>query len=195
MARHRIVLFLFLCTIVTCIVPGGKVLAGTNPAYTRTVETYTIPDVTLINQDGDRVSLRKLLLCDKPVLVDFIYTTCTTICPVLSANFINFQRKLGPDCSGARLVSISIDPENDTPKAMKKYLSQFKAKPGWDFLTGSREDINRVIREFRALNVNQNKMEHPPLIILRSPADDRWVRIYGMIGTTELLREFEEARR
>ncbi len=115
---------------------------------------------------------------------------------MLSANFINFQRKLGPECSKARLVSISIDPENDTPKAMKKYLTQFQAKPGWDFLTGSRQDIDKVIAAFRALAASsQNKMEHYPLIILRKPADDRWVRMYGMIGTSELIREYEEARR
>jgi protein SCO1 len=196
MVQYRLVHFLFLCILVTGAIPGGDARGGTNPSYTRTVEQYTIPDVTLINQDGAKVSLRKALLCDKPVLVDFIYTTCTTICPVLSANFINFQRKLGPESSTAQLVSISIDPENDTPKAMKTYLRKFQAKPGWDFLTGSRQDINAVIKAFRALNVyNQNKMEHYPLIILKSAADDRWVRIYGMIGTTELIKEFEAVRK
>ncbi len=169
--------------------------AETQPAYTRTVLRYTVPDVTLVNQDGVRVGLKKLLLSNKPVLVDFVYTTCTTICPVLSANFTNFQRKLGPDSVKAQLVSISIDPENDTPKAMKAYLKRYNAKPGWDFLTGSKKDIEKVVREFKALDaLTLNKMDHYPLILLKSPASDQWVRVFGLIGTTELMKEYERAQ-
>jgi protein SCO1/2 len=192
--RHFLLLMLFLSA--TCLFPVGVAREATAASYTRTVERYDVPDVVLTNQDGRKVRLRKLLLGDKPVLVNFVYTTCTTICPVLSANFKNFQRKLDHQSSRAQLVSISIDPENDTPRAMKKYLAQYKAQPGWEFLTGSRDDIDKVIWAFGALYLyDQNKMEHYPLVLLRSPADGRWVRIYGLIGTSELIKEFEEVER
>ncbi len=184
-------LIIFLCTLVF-VFSAAAVQAATEQKYIRTVENYVIPDVTLVNQNGAKVRLKTLLSSDKPVLVDFIFTTCTTICPVLSANFSNFQRKLGPESAKVQLISISIDPENDTPEAMKSYLEKrYAAKPGWDFLTGSKKDIDLVIKAFDAYS--QNKMAHLPLILLRSMSDNRWIRIFGLIGTAELTREYQRA--
>jgi protein SCO1/2 len=170
----------------------GEAAAENKPSYTRTIENYQIPDVTLINQDGARIQLRKLLASDGPVLVDFVFTTCTTICPVLSSNFMNFQNTIIAESGKARLVSISVDPDFDTPKEMKAYLKRYQAKPGWDFLTGSRADIDRVLRAFNVFT--RDKMDHPPVILLKSPTDSRWVRIYGLIGTNKLLVEYEKVR-
>jgi protein SCO1/2 len=155
--------------------------------YKRTVENYTIPDVVLVNQNGDKVHLKEYLHSDKPVIVDFIYGTCTTICPVLSAGFTNLQRKLGADSQKVQLVSITIDPEHDTPKVMKEYLKRFRAKPGWDFLTGSREDINTVMRAFDAWI--PDKMSHFPLNLIREPGSSKWVRIFGLMSGSEFMAE------
>jgi len=167
--------------------------AGRDKTYTRTLENYEIPDVMLVNQDNVKVSLRKVLLTDRPVLVDFVYTTCTTICPILSINFTNFQKTIIEESGSTQLVSISIDPEFDTPKAMKAYLKRYNAKPGWDFLTGTRDDISRVLKAFNVFTLN--KMNHYPVILLKSPTDRRWVRVYGLIGTSELLVEYEKVRK
>lgn len=157
--------------------------------YKRTVERYTIPDVTLINQEGKKVRLQALLKGDTPVVVDFIYGTCTTICPVLSAGFANLQGKLGPASQNVRLVSITIDPEYDTPKVMKDYLKRYRAKPGWDFLTGSRADIDAVMRGFNAYI--PDKMSHYPLNLIRSPKDGSWVRLFGIMSSREFLEEYQ----
>ncbi|NVN97824.1 MAG: SCO family protein [Geobacteraceae bacterium] len=158
--------------------------------YKRTIENYTMPDVTLVNQNGARVKLRSLITSDKPVVVDFIYGTCTTICPVLSAGFVNLQQKLGPKSSNVQLISISIDPENDTPKVMKEYLQRYRAKAGWDFLTGSRENIDKVMRAFNAYI--PNKMSHYPLTLIRNPQDGKWVRIFGLTSSSEFLNEYKK---
>jgi protein SCO1/2 len=160
--------------------------------YQRTVENYTVPDVVLVNQDGAKVHLKSYTETDKPVILDFIYGTCTTICPVLSASFANLQNRLGPDAQKVRLVSITIDPENDTPKVMKDYLKKYRAKPGWDFLTGNRTDIDQVMRAFNAYI--PNKMSHYQLTLLRSPADGTWLRINGLMSSSELLNEYNRAR-
>lgn len=157
--------------------------------YKRTIEDYKVPDVTLVNQDGKRISLKALLDTGKPVMLDFIYGTCTTICPVLSAGFSNFQKKMGPESPAVRLVSISIDPDNDTPAVMKEYLKRYNAQPGWDFLTGKREDVIRVMKSFDAYVIN--KMNHYPLTILHVPGDPEWVRINGLLGTSDLIKEYE----
>ena len=145
----------------------------------------------LRNQEGRPTALRELLAGDLPVLLDFIYGTCTTICPVLSAGFANFQQK-NPDAGKVRLVSITIDPEHDRPEVLKKYLERYGARPGWDFLTGSRQDIDQVMRAFNAYV--PNKMAHYPLTFIRRPGSGDWVRIYGLIGTRELLAEYQAAR-
>lgn len=159
----------------------------------RTLEKYTVPDVTLFNQDGQKIKLRSLLDPSKPVVIDFIYTTCTTICPVLSANYLNIQNKLGEASDTIQLVSISIDPENDRPEQMLKYMQMFKAKKGWDFLTGSRDDIILVLKAFDATIVD--KMSHIPLYILHGPKTDDWVRIHGMIGASNLMNELRSLQK
>lgn len=186
----RQVSILFFLAGIMCLPEAIAPAAAASPAYQRTLERYAVPDVTLINQDGKRVKFSALVNSGKPVVIDFIYGTCTTICPVLSAGYTNFQRKLGADTRSVQLVSISIDPENDGPAVMKKYLKNYRAQPGWDFLTGSRQDIDRVMQAFNAYI--PNKMSHYPIMFLKAPGDEKWVRIYGLIGTSDFLKEYQK---
>jgi len=160
--------------------------------YQKSIASITIPDVVLINQTGEKIRL-KTLLADpaQPVIVDFIYGTCTTICPILSAGYANLQRKLGDNSKKVRLVSITIDPENDTPKVLKEYLDRYQAKPGWDFLTGSRADINNVMKAFDAYF--PDKMSHLPLNFIREPASGKWVRLYGLMSSGDFMNECQKA--
>jgi protein SCO1/2 len=186
----RQVSILFVLAGIMCLPEAIVPAAAASPGYQRTLERYAVPDVTLINQDGKRVKFSAMVNSGKPVVIDFIYGTCTTICPVLSAGYTNFQRKLGADTRSVQLVSISIDPENDGPAVMKKYLKNYRAQPGWDFLTGSRQDIDRVMRAFNAYI--PNKMSHYPIMFLKAPGDEQWVRIYGLIGTSDFLKEYQK---
>jgi protein SCO1 len=170
----------------------GNPVRADQPRYRRSVQTYPIPDVVLINQDGAKVPLKTLMTTGKPVLLDFIYGTCTTICPILSAGYANLQRKLGPDSGEVQLVSVSIDPEHDTPKVMRDYLARYRAKPGWDFLTGSRTDIDRVMRAFDAYV--PDKMSHYQLTLIRVPKDGGWVRLSGLTSSAELMAEYAKAK-
>lgn len=165
--------------------------AADPPRYERSVESYTIPDVILLNQDGKPVRLKQLIETDRPVVVDFIYGTCTTICPILSAGYAHLQRKLGDHSASVQLVSITIDPENDSPAVMKDYLKKYQAKPGWDFLTGSRGDIERVMTAFDAYF--RDKMDHKPLTFIRQPTDNSWIRLYGLLSGKDFLQEYEKA--
>lgn len=175
----------FLLLLVLFLAAGS---AGYGARYERKVVQYTIPDVVLVNQDGEKIRFDTLLNGDKPVILDFIYGTCTTICPVLSIGFSHFQKKLGPEAENVRLVSISIDPDNDTPAVMKEYLERYDAQPGWDFLTGKREDILQVMKAFDAVVIN--KMDHYPLTFLHLPGTSDWVRINQLLATAELMEEY-----
>jgi protein SCO1 len=177
--------------VISCLVLGGPAGAAESK-YKRSVETYSVPDLVLVSQSGAKVHLKSLLETDKPVVLDFIYGTCTTICPILSAGFASLQKKLGPDVRNVRLVSITIDPENDTPEVMRQYLARYHAQPGWDFLTGSREVIDQVMRAFDAYI--PDKMSHYQLTLIRSPKDGKWTRIKELVSGADLLEECKKAQ-
>lgn len=186
---QRVILTIRMFTILLGIFCLTGAEAGTEK-YKRSVESVTIPDVVLVNQQGDKVRLKSLLETNQPVLIDFIYATCTTICPILSAGFANLQRELGPEAAKVRLVSFTIDPENDTPGIMQEYLDRYQAQPGWDFLTGSRQDIDRVMKAFNAYF--RSKMDHQPLSFIRSQEDGKWIRLYGLMSSSDLMKEFQQ---
>jgi len=159
--------------------------------YTRSVETLNIPDLALINEQGERVRLPELLNTNKPVVVSFIYATCTTICPLLSLGYVDLQRELGADTDKVLLVSFTIDPEHDSPEILAGYRKRYGGKPGWTLLTGSRADIDRTMTAFNSFFAD--KMDHQPLNFIRLPAKDRWVRLNGLLSGKDLLHEFEVA--
>jgi len=178
-----LIVVLFICM--------GTVAQANDTKYQRTIEDYTIPDVVLMNQNGEEVRFKEIMQSDRPVIVDFIFATCTAICPILSAGYASLQQKLGSKYQNVHLVSISLDPENDTPKVMSAYLKRYGAKPGWDFLTGPREEINKIMRAFNAYI--PNKMYLYPLTLIRLPEDGKWVRIFGILSTSEFMSECQKA--
>lgn len=143
-------------------------------------ESYLVPDVVLTNQDGVKVRLRSLLQTGKPIMLDFIYSSCTTTCPVLSAGYASVQNKIGPDTQRVQLVSITIDPEKDSPRVMKEYLKRYHARPGWEFLTGSVEEIAKVLVAFRTNEMNDNFFT-----LVRSSACEKWTRVLGRLSAAE----------
>lgn len=161
--------------------------------YRRTVARYEVPDVALMNQDGARVRLPQALAADKPVVLDFFFSTCTTVCPILSAGFSTLLKTLGAQAREVRVVSIATDPDHDTPEVLRSYRKRFDAGPEWELLTGSREDIDRVLRAFDAYS--PNKVTHRPLSFLRAPGGDSWVRIDGLIRASDLMAEYRGLRR
>lgn len=156
-------------------------------SYAATTEDYSIPDVELIDQMGESVSLRSLLEVEHPVALNFIFTTCTTICPVMTATFAQMRHELGDAGNELRLVSISIDPEYDRPDKLKAYSEQFRAGEGWDFLTGDSADIVRVLKSFDSYA--GSKMNHQPITLLKSPDNASWTRIEGLASGRDLANE------
>ena len=157
----------------------------------RTLATYSVPDVTLLNQDGQQVELPELLATDQPVMLNFIFTTCTAICPAMSATFAKVQTELGSDAERLRMVSVSIDPEHDTPPALNAYARRFDAGPQWQFLTGSLDDSIAVQRAFAA--DRGDKMNHAPLTLFRASPEAQWVRYEGFATAEQLMEEYRSA--
>jgi len=159
-------------------------------SVTRTAINYAVPDITLVRSDGARVSLAHELNDGRPVLLDFIYTTCTTICPVMTQTFAEVQKRLGPDAAKVRMVSVSIDPEEDTPARLTEYSKRYQAGPQWDFLTGTVEASIAAQRAFNAYR--GDKMNHSPITFFRSAPGRPWVRLDGFATPDALLDEVHQ---
>jgi protein SCO1/2 len=155
--------------------------------YARSVQRYAVPALSLIDANGQSVALRSLLDTDKPVLVNFVFTSCTAICPVMTATFAQLQERLGPERDRVRMVSVSIDPEHDTPARLREYAQRFHAGADWHFLTGSRDEIIGAQRAFNAFR--GNKTNHTPLTFVRAGARLQWIRIEGLASAEQLLQE------
>lgn len=167
--------------------PGTEAKSG---KYERSLQVYAVPDVTLVNANARPIRMRELFAADGPVVLDFIFTTCTTTCTALSRELSMVPEKLGPAAARVRMISVSIDPENDTPAQLKAYAKQFGAGANWQFLTGSREDIETMQRAFDINHDNkQTKPNAEPLTFLRPAPGQPWVRISGFASAGELARE------
>jgi protein SCO1/2 len=161
--------------------------------YVRTQAAYAVPDVKLVDADGAGVPLRsELAQQDRPVILNFIFTTCGAVCPVMSATFSQVQAALGPERDAVRMLSISIDPEQDTPAALTAYAGKYGAGPQWRMLTGSLDDSIAVQRAFGVYR--GDKMNHQPATFLRAAPDQPWVRLDGFASAADILREVGQLR-
>lgn len=158
------------------------------PRYTRTIANYSPPDVPLRNADGTPTRLHAVLGGEDPIFLQFIFTSCTTVCPLMSASFAGVQARLESGDARLRFVSISIDPAYDTPERLRAYAKRFDADARWQFFTGSADDIAAVQKAFAAYPGN-NKMRHVPVTFFRSRPDRPWVRMEGLPDAAQLLGE------
>jgi protein SCO1/2 len=153
--------------------------------------SYSIPDVKLVDENGKAVSIRELTDGRSPVMLNFIFTTCTTICPVMTSTFHQVQEKLGQSRKDVRMVSISIDPENDTPKKLKEYAAKNMVGAQWTLLTGSLENSVAVQKAFGAFA--GEKMNHKPVTFLKAKGSDtKWVRMEGLAEAGQILGEYDK---
>jgi protein SCO1/2 len=153
----------------------------------RSEAQYSIPNVTLTRDDGKTVTLPAELDDGRPVVLNFIYTSCTTICPLSSQIFEQFQEDLGAARGQVHLVSISIDPEQDTPARLREYAAQYHAARGWNHYSGALSSTIAVQKAFNAYR--GDKMSHSPLTLMRAAPGKPWVRFDGFARAAELMAE------
>jgi protein SCO1/2 len=125
------------------------------------------PDFALTAQDGGQVALHDLR--GKVVAVAFIYTSCTDTCPLLTEKMVQVQDELGPDFGRTiAFVSITVDPERDTPEVLKTYAKAFGAdRGGWYFLTGAPAAVREVARRYGvAVSERADDVDHTLLTSL-----------------------------
>ena len=136
---------------------------------------------------GDDVNLHNFLHGDRPIVLSFIFTTCTTICPILTATLASAQTDLLASPIKPVLISISIDPEVDTPDKLTAYAEKFNASEDWVFLTGKLDDIIEVQR---SLNIYRgSKLNHEPVTLMKAPGK-KWLTLNGFTSAKDLINEY-----
>lgn len=145
---------------------------------------YHFPALTLRSETGEHIELASLEKMEQPLMLNFIFTSCSAICPTLSGGMVSTLRSMREQGINVRGVSVSIDPLNDTPRILAKYKKKFGSPADWTLLTGDLDNIRTVQRAFDAWR--GNKMNHAPLTFLRPAPGEPWLRVSGFATAAEL---------
>jgi protein SCO1/2 len=165
----------------------GQQTSGTSKTYTRAEEFYSIPDLKILRQDGVTTTFPEELDDGRPVILNFIFTSCAAICPVSSRVLSNVQNKFGNEIQDVHMVSVSIDPEYDNAARINKYAEKFKAKPQWQFYTGTADNIKALQMAFKVFR--GDKMNHTATTFLRSSPGKPWIRLDGFASADDIVVE------
>jgi len=151
-------------------------------------------DVTLVDQDGRSVKLYRDLLQGKIVVVQAIFTTCKESCPVMARRFAVLQDLLG-DRVGKEvtLLSFSVDPETDTPERLKAYAAEMKAKAGWLFLTGKKDNVQWALHKLGQF-VKQ-KEDHLTWFVVGNERAGYWEKVPGLQSPLKTMEAVQRAIR
>ena len=161
------------------------------PAAHQEKASVRFADVALLDQNGMPVRLEKDLVGDHLVVMGFIYTSCTTVCPVVSSIMGKVQKQLGARVGEeVQLVSISIDPQRDDPKRLQDYARTFQRGPGGRWLTGSPQSINDTLKGLGSFSGDLKN--HQPLILVGDGDSRHWMRYYGFTDPALLAKEVEK---
>jgi protein SCO1 len=163
------------------------------PAPAAGAARVALSDQALFDQHGARRRLAADVIGKRIAIVNFVYTNCTTVCPVSSALFAQLQEKLGPALGrDVVLVSISVDPVRDTPERLREYAARHGAREGWTWLTGTKREVDAVLKGFGAYAPSYE--DHPAMVLVGDAQGGGWTRFFGFPAAEQLLERVREAR-
>jgi len=147
-------------------------------AYTAYLLREHFPNVPLVNQDKQKLHFYDDLIKGKIVVIQFMFSNCARLCPIATPNLVKVQKALQKQAPGeVSFVSITVDPDHDTPAVLKAYSQTFHVQRGWQFLTGSRADIDRIRRELGVYDPEDQQFEHMNVLTIGKEPVGRWLTI------------------
>jgi protein SCO1/2 len=174
--------------------PGAKAGAGAQ----RSAADYQ-PNVELLTQEGKHVRFYDDLVKGRVVLINMMFTTCVSICPPMTANLLKVQRlleaRLGPRLGprlwqDVRILSISVDPETDTPAVLKEYASRYQVGPGWYFLTGKKPEVDALLAKLGGQDPDKNR--HSGMLLIGNDAARSWHKVFAMSEPADIENAVEK---
>ena len=150
-----------------------------------------LPDLEVTLQTGEKKLFYSDLVKDKVVVIQFIFTDCGMVCPMLGALFSGLQKRLSSQMGQqVHLLSISIDPANDTPEKMRLWAKKFHAGVGWDQITGQKQTIDQILKSLQAFNAERDS--HSALLLLGNERAGVWKRLDGTTPLAVLEAEVQK---
>src|SRR5215469_15302682 len=151
------------------------------------------PNLPVVTQDGKTLRFYDDLLKGKIVVINFIYTSCQDICPIATARLTQVEDKLGEQMGrDFFFISMTVDPERDTPQRLKEYADAYGVGPGWSFVTGKPEDIRAI--NYTLGERSRKLNEHRNQIVLGNEPEGQWQRdsVFGDIdGVATAIRRMD----
>ena len=164
-----------------------------DPAPAAEFSDIDLRNALLQNQDGQDVRFVSDVIGDNIVVMDFVYTTCTTVCPVLTALFTQVQTKLGDDLGNeVVMVSMTVDAARDTPARLKAYATKHRVQQGWTWLTGPKTTMDDVLTGLGAFSVSFE--DHPAMVIVGDGRTGEWKRMFGFPNPDRIMKVVDEFR-
>jgi len=163
---------------VTPFLLGGALLlmGSSNAAASMNAKYY--PNVPLINQDGQTLRFYDDVIKGKVVTINFMYANCGDSCPLETAKLLEVQKMLGEHAGkNVHMYSITVDPDRDTPEVLEAYMEKFNVGPGWQFLTGKKEDIDLIRKKLGMYLEGENELkDHAISFLIGNEVTGRWVK-------------------
>jgi protein SCO1/2 len=147
-------------------------------------------DTVLVDQNGAERRFYTDLVQGNVVIIDVMFTSCKDSCPRMAGNLSSIAQWLGPRLGNrVRILSISIDPETDTPARLKEYAERFHGGPGWYFLSGKKDNVELVLKKL-GLYVPE-KQDHLNLFLIGNDRTGLWKKAFGMADSKQLIGTIE----
>lgn len=163
----------------------GHTVAKAMPANGDAADVKLL-DLELVSDEGRAAKFESEVIGERIVVMDFIYTSCTTVCPVLTAMMGSVQRKLGKRAGkDVYLVSLSVDPVTDTPRRLKAYKRRHKARPGWTFYTGQKTAVDKILDGLGVYT--PDFIDHPAVLLVGDGRTGEWTRFFGFVNPDQIL--------
>ena len=144
-------------------------------------------DVRLVDHEGREHRLYSDLMAGRVVIINALFTTCQGVCPVTSTNLQKVQSWLGERLGEeVYILSLTVDPETDTPERLATYAEGLGARPGWFFLTAPRDRLDFALRRLGL--ESENKEAHSPVFLIGNVPTGLWKKAIGLAGSDELIR-------
>jgi protein SCO1/2 len=136
-------------------------------------------NLSLVDQDGRRIDLYNDLMKGKTVVINSFFASCTGSCPVMGRAFLHAQGELGPRLgSEVNLISITVDPANDTSAALHEYAKKMNAKHGWYFLTGSPAEVEAALKKIGQYTATRE--DHMNLMVAGNDRTGLWKKVFAL---------------
>jgi protein SCO1/2 len=143
-------------------------------------------DVILVNQENKDMQFYSDLIKGKVVIINTFFTTCKSVCPPMTHSLTKVQEHLGERLGKeVHIISISVDPDTDTPPRLKDFAEKYKARPGWYFITGKKENLEMALKKIGQFAKTPD--DHTTVMIIGNEKTGLWKKAFGLASPPALI--------